>query len=85
MSDAFDRIGPPREHPRPGREALFSTAGVRRPGLACARCDAITPVSVDTVVTAGRPPVWVLPWRRHYLGATCPACRRRSWLRIAWG
>lgn len=80
MSGNFDRIATPSRQPRPGRQALFSAPRRRWPAVACERCGAATALGWTVALRMARPPVWCAPWRRHFLRASCPACRRRAWL-----
>lgn len=69
-----------------GRAALFSAGGRATPGLVlfaveCERCGAVSPLGPGAALRSALPLFLVAPWRRHPVFASCPACRRRSWLR----
>ncbi|MCZ7527748.1 MAG: hypothetical protein M5U14_16040 [Acidimicrobiia bacterium] len=77
---------PPGPGRSPGKEALYSTA-VRRPGtvvLECSSCHGRT--RVDVLELALRHlPVWLwIPGRRYSRLLRCPACERRTWVRVSW-
>lgn len=89
----FDRVSKPTARPahdrdQQGKEALYSTA----PGAAassqvlvvCTRCDIESGVSVLELVRLARPPMFWNPVNGR-LYARCPACGRRSWLRVRKG
>ena len=53
--------------------------------VTCDRCGETSSVDAGTALRSAIPLVLVAPWRSHPLFATCPACRRRSWLRPGVG
>jgi len=70
----------------PGKEALFS-AGRKLPGTVLVECETCRRRTRLDYVELARAhlPVWLwVPWRRHSHLITCPACRRRGWMRVDW-
>lgn len=92
-SSRLDRVSKPdprspRRRDGQGKEALYSTAPSAAPSsqvlVLCRRCDVESGVSVLGLVRTLKPPALINPATRH-LWATCPACRRRSWLEVRAG
>lgn len=88
---SFDRIKHPHEVQRAkrpdGREALFSPPPVEAPPVGplqvhCSRCDRTTGLDVAEAVGLALPLVLLAPWKDHPVFARCPACSRRSWVRV---
>jgi len=82
------RALPPERDPL-GKMALFSGEG--RPSVAgtflvdCSACRRETPVSFQQLVRAAFPLSLHLPLLRKYHSfMRCPACGRRTWVRIRW-
>jgi hypothetical protein len=72
-----------------GKLALFSGDRPSSPlgsfFLECSDCRRETPVSVLELVRAALPVSVHLPFLRHYHSLMrCPACGRRTWLRLHW-
>lgn len=89
----FDRVRKPdpgssRHRAREGKEALYSTAPTAAPSsqvlVVCERCDVESGVSVVDAVRMLMPPFLWNPLSGR-LWARCPACDRRSWLRVRKG
>jgi hypothetical protein len=77
-------FGPAPQSKRPekeeGRRSAFSPAQPVR--IECARCGSITGVSVtDVLRRLIRFSLWV-PGRTYSRRLRCPACERRSWVRL---
>ena len=92
-SPQFDRVSAPtrrtphgRDHA--GKEALYSTAPSAPPSsqvlVVCERCDVETGLSVLAVAKLLKPPFLWNPVSGK-LWARCPACDRRSKLRVRQG
>ncbi len=62
--------------------AESTSGGVLGLVVHCRRCDATSPIDVQSAVRAVLPLALVAPWRRHPVFAVCPACRHRAWLRV---
>jgi uncharacterized protein with PIN domain len=79
---------PPDRDPL-GKMALFSSEGAR-PGLGtflvdCSSCRRETPVSSAQLVRSAFPFSVHLPLLRKYHSLMkCPACGRRTWVRVTW-
>ena len=82
------------EPPRPvtaragGKEALFSASeDARRPGtvvVECSACGARTRLG-GAEFAWRHLPLWLwAPWLRYSRFIACPACDRRTWLRVSW-
>lgn len=93
LDSRFDRVAPPRFTGRlvrdgQGKEALYSTAPGAPPTahlqVVCERCDVESGLRSLTALRLFMPPLLYGPFRRR-LWARCPACQRRSWLRVRWG
>jgi hypothetical protein len=93
LSERFDRVARPapggradRDHS--GKEALYSTAPSAPPSsqvlVVCERCDVETGLSVVETARLLVPPVLWNPVTGR-LWARCPACDRRSKLRVRQG
>lgn len=92
-SPRLDRVrkpepGSPRRRARDGKEALYSTAPTAAPSsqvlVVCERCDVESGLTVLDAAKMLVPPfLWnpVAGW----LWARCPACERRSRLRVRQG
>jgi hypothetical protein len=89
----FDRVAKPtprsatgRDHR--GKEALYSTAPGAEPTsqvlIVCQRCDIESGVSVVAMARVLTPPALWNPVSGRLWGR-CPACQRRSWLRVRKG
>jgi uncharacterized protein with PIN domain len=79
---------PPERDPL-GKMALFSTAGSRRAMgtflVDCSSCRRETPVNPVDLVRSALPLSVHLPFvRKYHSFMRCPACGRRTWVRIAW-
>lgn len=92
-SERFDRVASPRQGTRhqrdhAGKEALYSTAPSAAPTsqvlVVCERCDVESGLSVVEVAKLLRPPFLWNPVSGK-LWAPCPACDRRSKLRVRQG
>lgn len=92
-SSKFDRVARPRPGQRPdrdqrGKEALYSTAPGAVPSsqvlVICERCDIESGISVVGLLKALKPPFLWNPVSGR-LWTRCPACDRRSWLRVRKG
>jgi uncharacterized protein with PIN domain len=71
-----------------GKMALFSS---ERPGRAfgalsveCSSCARETPVSPVEAARAAFPLSLHVPFRRYHSFMRCPACGRRTWVRLRW-
>ena len=79
---------PPARDPL-GKMALFSAQG-GRPSLGtflvdCSSCRRETPVSPSQLVRSAFPLSVHLPLlRRYHSFMKCPACGRRTWIRVTW-
>ncbi len=89
----FDRVTKPAPRPtgdrdQHGKEALYSTAPSAEPSsqvlMVCERCDIESGVSIVETIKLMAPPVLWNPLTGK-LWARCPACERRSWLRLRKG
>lgn len=89
----FDRVGGPRpraagQRDQQGKEALYSTAPSATPSsqvlMVCERCDVESGRSVVQTARLLTPPFVWNPFSGK-LWARCPACERRSWLRVRKG
>ena len=72
-----------------GKMALFSGDEPRRPlgtfVVECSSCRRETPISGPGLVRAALPFSLHLPLVRHFSSyMRCPACGRRTWLRVSW-
>jgi uncharacterized protein with PIN domain len=72
-----------------GKMALYSTSSVaERPFgtlfLECSDCGRETPVSALEAAKAVLPPSVHVPWRHYHSFMRCPACGRRTWVRLRW-
>jgi hypothetical protein len=92
-SGRFDRVAKPepgasRHRSHEGKEALYSTAPGAAPSsqvlVVCERCDIEKGISLLRSITLLKPPVLFNPVNKK-LWARCPACERRSWLRVRKG
>jgi hypothetical protein len=92
-SAAFDRVSVPRSHPAAdrdsaGKEALYSTAPSAAPSsqvlVVCERCDVESGLSLVDAANLLVPPFLWNPVSRK-LWSRCPACQRRSTLRVRQG
>lgn len=69
-----------------GRAALFSTSGRRLGTLVveCSHCGAHSRIDYADFVRRHLP-FWAwIPGREHSRLLRCPACERRTWLRVRW-
>jgi hypothetical protein len=87
-TDAPEQILPPERDPL-GKMALFSGEEERRSlgtfVLECSSCKRETPVSGAGLVRAALPFSLHLPLVRRFSSyMRCPACGRRTWLRLTW-
>ena len=83
-----DRDLPPERDPM-GRMALFSSQARASPTgtllVDCSACRRETPVSPAQLVRAAFPFSVHLPLlRRYHSFMRCPACGRRTWVRVRW-
>lgn len=92
-SERFDRVAKPdptlvRDRDRAGKEALYSTAPSAAPTsqvlVDCVRCGVESGLSLVATVRLLAPPMLWNP-ATGTLWARCPACRRRSRLRVRKG
>lgn len=92
-SASFDRVSPPRprtpgERDREGKEALYSTAPSAAPSsqvlVVCERCDVESGLTLVDAAKLLVPPFLWNPVSGK-LWSRCPACGRRSTLRIRQG
>lgn len=72
-----------------GKAALFSTSGGGRPFgtlfVECSECGRETPVNALEAARAALPLSVHLPFvRRYHSLMRCPACGRRTWVRLRW-
>ncbi len=93
MTDGFDRLRPRRTGPASapadplGRRALYSVAE-QAPALGavtidCSSCGQSSVVTPRALVALALPSVHLpLVRRGHSSWMRCPACRRRTWVRV---
>jgi len=72
-----------------GRLALYSSSEQRAPALGtfiveCSACRRETPVGAGDLVRAGIPSVHLPLVKRYPSFMRCPACGRRTWVRVRW-
>ena len=73
-----------------GRAALYSSdAGHQPPALGtflveCSACHRETPVTAGDLIRLGIPSLHLLFLKRYPSLMRCPACGRRTWVRIRW-
>ena len=71
-----------------GKMALFSAEANGRPFgtlfLECSDCGRDTPVSALDAARSALPLSVHLPFRRYHSLMRCPACGRRTWVRLRW-
>ena len=87
---AQDEVAPATERDPLGRAALYSS-GPKRPEpafgtflLECSACRRETPVTAGDLIRLGIPSLHLPFLRRFPSLMRCPACGRRTWLRIHW-
>jgi len=85
-----DDLTPAAERDPLGRAALYSS-GRKRPEpvfgtflLECSACRRETPVTAGDLVRLGTPSLHLFLLKRFPSLMRCPACGRRTWLRIHW-
>ncbi|MFL5799540.1 MAG: hypothetical protein ACJ77A_16615 [Actinomycetota bacterium] len=98
-SPGLDRIRPrpdsstasiPGEGDPLGKAALFSSASDRRPSalgtflVECSACHRETPVTAGDLVRLGLPSIHLPLLKRYPSLMRCPACGRRTWVRVRW-
>jgi hypothetical protein len=72
-----------------GKLSLFSSPDQRAPVLGtfiveCSACRRETPVHVADLVRAGIPSIHLPLVKRYPSLMRCPACGRRTWVRVRW-
>ena len=73
-----------RERDAQGKAALFSNQP-RHDGpmlIECSSCHAHTRVGVARLLTLALPVNVTIPFRYHHTWLKCPACGKRTWVRI---
>ena len=74
-------------HPAEGKRALFEAGGTTGGAvrIQCARCGQETRVSVVKAMSLlARVSLWI-PGRQYSRRVRCPACHKRSWVRMTLG
>jgi hypothetical protein len=73
-----------------GRAALYSS-GSREPShplgtflVECSACNRETPVTAGDLLRLGIPSIHLLFLKRYPSFMRCPACGRRTWVRVRW-
>ncbi len=72
-----------------GKLALYSSSEQRAPTLGtfiveCSACRRETPIGAGDLVRAGIPSVHLPLVKRYPSFMRCPACGRRTWVRVRW-
>jgi uncharacterized protein with PIN domain len=86
---AAGSVIPPARDPM-GKMALFSSQSGARSAMGsfivdCSTCRRETPVSLGHLVRSALPFSLHLPLlRRYHSFMQCPACGRRTWVRVVW-
>jgi hypothetical protein len=85
-----DLEAPATERDPLGRAALFSSATAERPSslgtflIECSACRRETPVTAGDLVRLGLPSLHMPFVKRYPSLMRCPACGRRTWVRVRW-